>query len=173
MAEANTKQAADNELWKIERRGEALAVVFQCDITEQVMLDQLADELSQDGVPLIFDTYGVRRINSVGVAEWIRFMRRLAGRDITFERCSPAIVHQLSTIDNFGGQARVSSVVAPYYCGHCGIDRLELLEIPDSLDDPDSFVERQQSCDELGEDCELEFDEIPANFFRFATRKSE
>ena len=80
----------------------------------------------------------VRRINSVGVREWVNFVRELlaapgGGRaaisDLTFSHCSPAIVTQLNMIYNFRGQARVRSFLAPYVCAGCEHEEEKLLDV--------------------------------------------
>ena len=82
--------------------------------------------------PLVIDLSGLDRINSLGVRDWMRFIRtcETAGVDLTFERCSPTIVGQISMITNFmGTRSRVSSVEVPYLCTSCANEHLEVLEL--------------------------------------------
>src|SRR5579862_9294898 len=72
--------------------------------------------------PLIIDLSGLDRINSLGVRDWMRFIRtcETEGIDLTFERCSPTIVGQISMITNFmGTRSRIASVEVPYLCTSC------------------------------------------------------
>jgi hypothetical protein len=81
--------------------------------------------------PLRIDLGGVERINSVGVRTWLDFVTKCesSGTQLVFERCSPAIVLQISMISNFMGHAQVASVLVPYLCGACGAEHLQLAAI--------------------------------------------
>ena len=97
-------------------------------------LNEAADltPLTQLPGPLVIDLSGLDRINSLGVRDWMRFIRicETAGVALTFERCSPTIVQQISMITNFmGTTSRISSVEVPYLCSACGTEHLQLLEL--------------------------------------------
>jgi len=82
--------------------------------------------------PLVIDLSEIERINSLGVREWIYFVRECetAGVALTFERCSPLIVNQMSMISNFmGSRSRVKSILIPYLCSSCNHEHDELLEL--------------------------------------------
>ncbi len=64
---------------------------------------------------------------------WIYFVRELeaAGVSLTFERCAPVIVTQMTMILNFmGSRSHVKSVLVPYVCLTCNTEHLETVEIP-------------------------------------------
>ncbi|MBS1118284.1 MAG: hypothetical protein H6Q90_512 [Deltaproteobacteria bacterium] len=82
--------------------------------------------------PLRLDLIGIERINSLGVRSWIHFVRdcELAGLELSFERCSPVMIQQLSMISNFmGTRSRVKSLFVPYLCPMCNAEQLSLLEV--------------------------------------------
>src|SRR5262245_55168049 len=64
-----------------------------------------------------FDLGDLRRINSVGVRDWVELQEALGDRaEVELDRCSSAIVAQMNMIYNFRGRARVRSFLAPYVC---------------------------------------------------------
>jgi anti-anti-sigma regulatory factor len=113
---------------QIEPAASGTSVVLAGNITEATSFKPL---LGLRG-PLVIDLAGVARINSIGVRGWLTFVTQCdaAGTDVVLDRCSPAIVSQISMISNFVGQrTRVRSLFAPYVCTACGADHLQLLEV--------------------------------------------
>jgi anti-anti-sigma regulatory factor len=97
-------------------------------------LNEAADltPLSKLAGPLVVDLGSLDRINSIGVRMWLNFVNKCeaTGIGLTFERCSPAIVEQMSMITNFmGARSRVKSILIPYVCLACKHEHLELLEL--------------------------------------------
>jgi hypothetical protein len=77
------------------------------------------------------DLSGINRINSLGVRNWCIFVRdaEAAGLALTFERCSPVIVEQISMISNFfGARSQVASLLVPYFCEACSTEHTQLIE---------------------------------------------
>lgn len=77
------------------------------------------------------DLSGIDRINSLGVRNWCLFVRdaEAAGLALTFERCSPVIVEQISMISNFfGARSQVASLLVPYFCEGCSTEHTQLIE---------------------------------------------
>jgi hypothetical protein len=80
--------------------------------------------------PVVIDLQGIRRINSAGVRQWIRFLGAISGSaDVTLARCPAAFVHQAALIRNFLQRARVTSFYAPYICPGCEASRSVLVEV--------------------------------------------
>jgi len=65
---------------------------------------QLATLALPDG-PVILDTDGVTFINSIGMREWIRFVRaaREGGRQITLDRVADVLMTQMNMINELHG----------------------------------------------------------------------
>jgi hypothetical protein len=93
-------------------------------LDETVRLTDLVPRLGQQ---ITIDLGEVKRINSIGVLAWLRFMRQMNGRKVMLRRCPPAVVEQMSMILGFRGSARVESVLAPYVCPKCHADRFEVI----------------------------------------------
>jgi hypothetical protein len=122
-----------------------------------------------------FHLADVRRINSVGVREWVNFVRELVspasgGRvtDLTFSHCSPAIVTQLNMIYNFRGQARVRSFLAPYACTACDAEEEQLLDVALHFAGPGPMKGKKPPsfpCERCGGAMEL--DDLPERYLSF------
>jgi len=100
-------------------------LVISGDLSEE---SELSGAAERAGGELEVDLGGVRRINSAGVREWVRFARA-AGRTarLTLHRCPVAFVSQMNMISNFTGGARVHSVQVPRICPGCGSAREDLV----------------------------------------------
>jgi anti-anti-sigma regulatory factor len=113
---------------------------------------------------LVIDLSEVRRINSIGVRQWMQFVNTLSERgiEVVFERCSVPIVQQLNMIASFRGRGLVASVFAPYYCSKCDQDHRHLIELNGSVPD----LEAKMTCPNCGGP--LEFDDIAQTYLGFA-----
>lgn len=126
----------------------------------------LAEVKAIVGPKVVFDFGGVRRINSLGVRAWIQLMKSLVGREIVLRRCTPAIVEQLNALRDFGGQARVESVLAPYLCERCGEVRFEDVLIGGELKAGKSVDQAPpRSCKSCNSP--MQFDDLPERYFQF------
>jgi anti-anti-sigma regulatory factor len=135
--------------------------ILSGDITEDSDFARLAAATSN---LLVIDLADVRRINSTGVREWIKFVNQMhrQGRALLFERCSVAIVQQLNMISNFRGSGRVRSVLAPYYCEGCDENHVELIDLEKG---PPPKLALTLPCPRCGS--AMEFDEIPESYLAF------
>lgn len=103
--------------------------------------------------PLVIDLAKLDRINSIGVRNWMDFVKQCdrAGTAPTIERCSPVIVGQMSMITTFMGKARVKSVNVPYFCPACRNEHEQLLELR-----PGADVQPSIPCPKCGAAMELD-----------------
>lgn len=77
---------------------------------------------------VIFRLGAVHTLNSVGVREWISFVRPFgAKRRFELVEVSVAFVDQLNIVPQMLGRARVRSLFAPFYCPACDEEVNELL----------------------------------------------
>ena len=149
--------------WNVKTDERGTHLVLEGEIDEKSQLSVVLPQVS--GVVTI-DTYAVRRINSVGVREWISFVQSLDSvTDLTLTRCSPAMVAQLNSVFNFRGKANVESVTAPFFCAKCDAEQLEVVAIPRGIADPGKLVLGRRSCTSCSG--ELEFDDLADRYFMF------
>jgi hypothetical protein len=145
--------------WDFKKRGNETLVVFEGQVDEVTDFTPLKTLKGR----CIFDLAAVRRFNSEGVRRWINFMRELeAVTELTFVRCSLAVVNQLNLIRGFQGKAKIRSFYAPYVCVASGETEDRLLNVEDISDplNPPVFQ---------GEHGELELDDIAERYFAFLT----
>ena len=93
-------------------------VTFAGRIDETAQLAPLVGQLPQGGVVLVPE--GVTFVNSVGLREWIRFLRALreTGRSVTLERVADVLMTQMNLIGELRGLA-ITSFHAQYECPTC------------------------------------------------------
>lgn len=111
----------------VEQRANGAHVALAGPVTELANFTKL----KSIGNVARFDLSGIDRMNSLGVRAWCHFVRdaEAAGVALTFERCSPVIVEQISMISNFfGTKSQVASLLVPYYCEGCGTEHTQLVE---------------------------------------------
>jgi eukaryotic-like serine/threonine-protein kinase len=145
---------------KLNKQGDTTLASLAGDITEESDFSTIVN----CGTPkVVLDLADIRRINSTGVREWIKFVTSLAksGKIFRLERCSVAIVHQLNMISNFRGGGEVRSVLAPYYCPECDHNHLHLVDVSA----PTAKIEATLPCPSCGAD--MEFDELPDSYLSF------
>ena len=94
--------------------GDRIQIVGRID--ENADLGLLAESLAAG--PLTFDLGGLVRINSIGVREWMDFVKSLRDREVRLVRCASVFVEQLNAIANFAGGAIIETVLAAYECEH-------------------------------------------------------
>lgn len=127
-----------------------------------------------EGRTVLIDLSGVERINSCGVRDWVNWLNDLErkGKQVILVRCSPCIVNQINLVNNFVGGGMVKSFFAPYYCGKCDQEQLELLQVENFHDmaAPSAPSMRGDRCQQLR--CEMEFDDIQDAYFAFLPRNT-
>lgn len=159
MAKAQPGQSLGGPLSaRIEPRDGATFVALAGAITEAADFAPLAALRS----PVIVDMSAVDRINSIGVRNWVHFVRKCetSGVELLCERCSPAIVQQISMISNFmGARTRVRSLFAPYLCPTCSAEHLQLYEVTPGVP---LAVPNQIACPKCGAVTQL--DELEAMY---------
>ena len=116
---------------------------------------------------VVLDLGGIRRINSLGVRAWVDFMKTLAGRSVTYRRCSPAFVDQLNTVSDFRGTGKVESFLAPYVCESSGKFFYEELKVGKDITSGNFAALENRRCAECPEP--LVFDDMPERYLHFLT----
>lgn len=151
-----------SSLWcRVAQRDGATWVDLGGNINEEVDLAPL----KQLPGPLVLDLSMINRINSLGVRDWIDFVhdREAAGIDLVFDRCSPAMVTQISMISNFmGARSRVRSILVPYLCPACSHEHLEQLDVTRGVS-----VQPALGCPKCG--AAMELDELMDTYSRLLT----
>jgi hypothetical protein len=101
-------------------------VVLSGRIDDGSPLGDLAVQIPAGDVTI--DTDGVTFINSIGMREWMRFVRALRERGtVTFERVADVLITQMNLRPEFAG-ANVTSFHAQYVCPACGAEPAPLVD---------------------------------------------
>ena len=78
----------------------------------------------------MLDLSQVTRINSAGIRAWLDAAHaRDEALELSFERCSFAIVSQLNMHPELTEGVRVTSITAPYFCPNCRLEVSEVLQV--------------------------------------------
>lgn len=111
--------------WEIIQEPDRTRVVIKGDITDAANFDDL--------LPLMvgrvdFDLAQVRYMNSLGVREWVQFLKRANIQGYELHTCSVPFVLQASMIPDMVGRGTIVSFFAPYYCDACDAQAEKLLQ---------------------------------------------
>jgi hypothetical protein len=79
--------------------------------------------------PLTVDLGEIEFINSIGVREWVHFLRAVVPLgDVKLRKCSQAMVLQFNMVTDTVGGAHVDSFEAPYVCEACEVEESRLID---------------------------------------------
>jgi len=149
----------DRSPWTVVDRPGGCQVRFQIGFTEATNFSGLLSQITGN---VTFDLSGVRQISSVGVKKWVYFVERLPAQTwVRYVRCSPPFVQQAAMIRNFLGRGVVESVLVPYSCADCGVEREVLVEVKDGAI---PLIDDELDCTCGGV---MEVDVMPQVFFSF------
>jgi len=148
--------------WRIRHRPGITVVSFFGEIDENADFADLACHLSGK---VVFDLSDVRRMNSMGVREWINFVGKLPDvHCLTLSRCSIAIVTQLNMIHNFRGRAHIRSFYAPFVCDACNNEEEKLIDVAEMMTEGSARVP-EFSCSACRSPMVL--DDLPERYLSF------
>lgn len=111
--------------WEVVQETECTRIVLKGDITEATHFDAL---LTLMVGRVDFDLSQVRYMNSLGVREWVEFLRKANTQGYEFHACSPPFVLQASMVEGVLGCGTVTSFFAPYHCEDCDHQEDKLLQ---------------------------------------------
>lgn len=112
------------------------------------------------------DLEGVTAINSVGIREWIKWVKMLpASAALSVRKCPKIIVDQINMVAGFLPQGTVvESFYVPYYSDSSGNEKMVLFENGKEFKGAEIFAPAEVK-DESGE--VMEMDVIEAKYFKF------
>lgn len=125
VSEAARARLAELTQWEIVEDTERTRIVIKGDITEATSFDDL---LPQMVGRVDFDLSQVRYMNSLGVREWVQFLRKANVQGYEFHACSSSFILQASMVEGVLGRGTVTSFFAPYHCGECDRQEEKLLQ---------------------------------------------
>jgi DNA-binding response OmpR family regulator len=147
--------------WEIVDGAGRTRVVLKGDITEATNFKDLLPAMIGR---IDFDLSQVGYINSLGVREWVNFLKESPIQGYEFHACSIAFVLQASLVPDVLGRGNVASFFAPYHCELCEYSEERLLQTATILatEDHEPPVYTCPSCDD-----DLVLDDIPERYLAF------
>lgn len=150
--------------------GANLLFVFEGPIDEDVQFPPM--DTSKYKV-LFVDLKGVTAINSVGIREWLNWIKPLTEKvQVVLMKCPKPLVFQLNMVEGFlPKNAVVKSFFVPFYCEKCDKEENILFNVGQEVQlSPGSYklnydLNAMKSCKEAA--CELEMDATEAKYFQF------
>ena len=115
---------------------------------------------------VVLDLEGVSAINSVGIREWIKWVKSMPGSvQLCVRRCPKIIVDQINMVAGFlPATAKVESFYVPYYSDSSGSEKMVLFENGKEFKDGEVHAPPEVK-DDSGE--VMEMDVIEAKYFKF------
>jgi len=89
-------------------------------IDEHNELSALLDPVGSGGT-LLIDLGGIKRLNSVGVRDWVNWLRALRPRwkQLVLFDCPPPVMNEVNFIKNFAEGAHITTFAVPLFCPLC------------------------------------------------------
>ena len=125
LDEAAQARLARLTQWEIIQEPDRTRVVIKGDITEATNLEDLLPRMVGR---VDFDLSQVRYMNSLGVREWVQFLKRANIQGYEMHACSVPFVLQASMISDVVGRGTIVSFFAPYFCEGCNEQTEKLLQ---------------------------------------------
>jgi anti-anti-sigma regulatory factor len=155
---------------KREEQPGTLILRLAGEINETVSFDK---EIGKTAPDTVLNCKEVSRINSLGVKAWVRFFqdRVLQGTKLRLVECSPAVVEQINLIMNFTCGGKVESIYVPFVCTVPGCRKalVGLFKVEDLK--RSQFKTPTVTCTKCGGNAV--FDDLPEEYFRFASRPGQ
>lgn len=151
-------------------------------IDEHNQLGQTVEALGKAEV-LAVDLGGIRRLNSVGVRDWVNWLRAVRKRypTVLLFDCPAPVMNEVNFVKNFAEGAYITTFAAPLYCPRCEKEESRRLETHKILGGNRQTLNGSLAlpsfrCDRT--DCENALDDDEESYFAFLrtlpeTRSSE
>jgi anti-anti-sigma regulatory factor/DNA-directed RNA polymerase subunit RPC12/RpoP len=140
-------------LGRLDAELSAGRVVLRGRIDDSSPLGELATQVAPGNVSI--DTNGVTFINSIGMREWLRFVRALKARGrVTFERVAAVLITQMNLLPEFDGTP-ITSFHAQYVCEACGAEAVLLVDAIAHAEELRGMRAPKLPCPECGKPMDL------------------
>jgi anti-anti-sigma regulatory factor len=115
---------------------------------------------------IVLDLEGITAINSVGIREWIKWIKSIpTNGTLTVRKCPKIVVDQINMVSGFlPPAAKIESFFVPYYSDSSGTEKMILFLNGKEFKDGEVHAPPEVK-DEAGEN--MEMDVIEAKYFKF------
>jgi hypothetical protein len=150
--------------------GEALLLIFEGVIDEESKFPAVDGNKHKR---VMVDLKGIRSINSVGIREWLNWIRPLSETSqVVFLKTPKALVFQMNMVEGFlPKNGTVKSFYVPFYCEACDKEENVLFTVGQEVQVAGGNytitydVKKANLCGKA--DCEMEMDASEAKYFQF------
>jgi hypothetical protein len=106
-------------------------------IDEHCGLAGMSPQLGE-GRTLLIDVGAIRRLNSVGVRDWVLWMRDLRKRfpEVILYDCPPPFMTEVNFVRNFAEGAYIATFGVPLFCSRCKKEDVRILDAASLRGDP-------------------------------------
>ncbi|MBI3183532.1 MAG: hypothetical protein HYZ28_15450 [Myxococcales bacterium] len=124
----------------------------------------LGADVAEPPAGAVLNLAGIRRINSVGVLHWLKWIKALTEvKEIWVDAVPYNLVVQANHLVDFFGKAKVRSCLVPYYCPRCKTNVEREVKV-EEVGPSQAPVKRCEKCN-----TEMDFDEVD-EYFAFLRR---
>ena len=118
-----------------------------------------------DGLDILFNFKYLENINSLGIRNWILFIKQFSvERKIIFEECPFHLVNVLNMHPSFRGGGKISSFYGDFVCEGCNEDIPKLFTVSEGIEKIEEEI-RNAKCPNCGESMVLsEFEDAFLSF---------
>ncbi len=153
--------------------GDNLLLVFEGVIDEDVVFPAVDTGTYKK---VFIDLKGVKSINSVGIREWLNWMKPLSEKaQLVFMKAPKALVLQMNMVEGFLPKTGfVKSFYVPFYCERCDKEESVLFSVGQEIELSRGAykvkfdIASAKLCAEQA--CEMEMDASEAKYFQFLKR---
>lgn len=153
--------------------GEVLHLAFEGTIDEDAQFPSVDVSKIKK---VVIDLQAVKTINSVGIREWLDWIRPVAEKtEITLARCPKALVFQFNMVEGFLPQkAQVTSFQVPFYCEKCDREESVMFNVGKEVTVASGNlklsydIKSAVNCAE--NECGMEMDVTEGKYFQFLKR---
>lgn len=119
------------------------------------------------GETLLVDVGGVKRLNSVGVRDWVNWLRALRPkfREIVLFDCPAPVMNEVNFVKNFAEGAYITTFAAPLFCARCQKEESRILDTLRVKNGAGGITLPSFACDRS--DCENALDDDEETYFGF------
>ncbi len=150
--------------------GEALLLIFEGVIDEESKFPSVDTAKHKR---IMVDLKGIRSINSVGIREWLNWIRPVSETtQIVFLKTPKALVFQMNMVEGFlPKNGTVKSFYVPFYCEACDKEENVLFTVGQEVQvTPGNYtitydVKKANLC--AKPNCEMEMDASESKYFQF------
>jgi hypothetical protein len=151
--------------FEITKKQEGQVVVFELKGNVDEDANFTPPDLAGAGA-IVLDLQGVTAINSVGIREWVKWIKVIpASIALKVRKCPKIIVDQINMVSGFlPAHTKVESFFVPYFSDSSGSEKMVLFEDGKELKNGEVHPPSEVK-DDSGE--VMEMDVIEAKYFKF------